>query len=218
MEFKSIIVICGHYGCGKTTFALNLAKRLREEKPVTLIDMDIVNPYFRSSDYVEFLSKSDIRMIAPNFAGTMLDTPSLSPAITAAIDSSDGYIIIDAGGDDAGATVLGCYSNDIAKRDYDMLFVINQKRSQIADPVDAMQILVEIEAASALKANGVVNNTHLCFETDRQTVLSGLKFADEFCKVSDLPLIFNCYPDFVDLGKEEIKNPYPLDAMVKAPW
>ena len=64
-----ITVICGHYGCGKTNLALNLALEAVGDGPatqgttvtqgtavtqgttVTLVDLDIVNPYFRSSDY-----------------------------------------------------------------------------------------------------------------------------------------------------------------------
>ena len=74
---KNKIVICGHYGSGKTTFAVNLALRLAKEAGVTLIDLDIVNPYFRSSDYTDLLEQSGVRVVAPNFAGSTLDTPSL---------------------------------------------------------------------------------------------------------------------------------------------
>ena len=42
------VIVAGHYGSGKTNLSLNLALRLREEgKPVTLCDLDVVNPYFR---------------------------------------------------------------------------------------------------------------------------------------------------------------------------
>ena len=47
---RPITVICGHYGVGKTNLAVNLAiDSAAEGVPTTLIDLDIVNPYFRAS-------------------------------------------------------------------------------------------------------------------------------------------------------------------------
>ena len=49
---KRFNLICGHYGTGKTNLSLNLAlEAAKEGQKVTLVDMDLVNPYFRSSDY-----------------------------------------------------------------------------------------------------------------------------------------------------------------------
>ena len=82
-----ITVICGHYGCGKTNLALNLALEAAGDGPatqgttVTLVDLYIVNPYFRSSDYAAILKNKGVRLIAPVFAGTTLDTPTLPPEI-----------------------------------------------------------------------------------------------------------------------------------------
>ena len=46
---KRITLITGHYGSGKTNFAVNLALRQAAEgKKVTVVDLDIVNPYFRT--------------------------------------------------------------------------------------------------------------------------------------------------------------------------
>src|ERR1035437_3886561 len=114
MDFKRIIIVCGHYGSGKTNFSLNLALFLaNKEKTVTIVDLDIVNPYFRSSDFDEMLNKAHIKLITPTYAGTTLDIPSISPKINSIFGSLDDYIIFDVGGDDAGATVLGCFSSKI---------------------------------------------------------------------------------------------------------
>ena len=48
---SSITVICGHYGCGKTNLVLNLAAEAAQRgRRSVVVDMDVVNPYFRSSD------------------------------------------------------------------------------------------------------------------------------------------------------------------------
>ena len=53
---KKITVITGHYGVGKTNISVNLAVKLADEgKRVTVVDLDIVNPYFRTADFSEHL-------------------------------------------------------------------------------------------------------------------------------------------------------------------
>ncbi|MBR4225675.1 MAG: hypothetical protein IKM91_09140 [Candidatus Methanomethylophilaceae archaeon] len=54
---RRVTVVCGHYGAGKTNLSINLAADCaRRGEDVTLIDLDVVNPYFRSADYSEQLS------------------------------------------------------------------------------------------------------------------------------------------------------------------
>lgn len=41
-SFPKLIIVCGHYGTGKTNLSLNLAHQLRSEgKSVTLVDLDL---------------------------------------------------------------------------------------------------------------------------------------------------------------------------------
>ena len=51
---KKITIITGHYGSGKTNLAVNLALQLADAgEKVTIVDFDIVNPYFRTADFCE---------------------------------------------------------------------------------------------------------------------------------------------------------------------
>ena len=109
LPLSPITVIAGHYGVGKTNFSLNLALAAQEcGQEVALMDVDIVNPYFRSSDYTDFLESRGIRIIAPVFAQSMLDTPSLPGSMQVAIEhaSDTRPLIIDMGGDDEGAKAM----------------------------------------------------------------------------------------------------------------
>ena len=197
----SITIICGHYGCGKTNLALNLALDAAENGPVTLVDLDIVNPYFRSSDYLPVLKDSGIRLIAPVFAGTTLDTPTLPPEVQSIFAPGAGTVYIDAGGDDAGATVLGGLSANIKKSGYEMLYVVNRNRVLSQTPEDCAAILREIEAASRLKATGIVNNSHLGVETSWENVRASLPFAHAAAEAAGLPLLYSTVPDFALEGE-----------------
>ena len=173
-----ITVVCGHYGCGKTNLTLNLAlEAAAAGERVTVADLDIVNPYFRSSEYGGLLEEQGVRLIAPVFAGTTLDTPTLPPELYSIFEPQAGRVFIDAGGDDAGVTALGGLHSQLEETGYQMLYVINRYRVLSQTPEEAAALLQEIEAASRLKATALVNNSHLGVETRLDTLLGGLDFA-----------------------------------------
>ena len=132
MEYKRLTLLCGHYGSGKTNIAVNMAFDLNRKKGnVTVADLDIVNPYFRTKDSLADFNKEGIRLICSEYANTNLDIPSLPPELYAITDDKSRNVIIDVGGDDSGAVVLGRLAEAIkAENDFDMWMVINKFRPQ----------------------------------------------------------------------------------------
>ena len=59
---RRIRIITGHYGSGKTEFAVNYVKKMREsvDGRVAIADLDIVNVYFRSREKKEELEGYNI--------------------------------------------------------------------------------------------------------------------------------------------------------------
>ena len=56
MSDRKFNIICGHYGCGKSNYSINLALDMAGKgSKVMLVDLDLVNPYFLSSGYKEML-------------------------------------------------------------------------------------------------------------------------------------------------------------------
>ena len=214
---ERVTVICGHYGTGKTNLSINLAMDCaRSGESVTLVDMDIVNPYFRSADYSDMLTKEGIRVIGPNFANTNLDTPSLPGSVKTAIEDGE-RVIIDVGGDDAGTTALAVYSRQLQSADPDVLYVVNMYRSMTTSPDEAVAILGDIERTAHLKTTGVVNNSHLKQLTTAETVDASLEFADSVCGATGLPLRFTTVPRGISPSRK-VENLYPIDVYVRAPW
>ncbi len=218
---KRFNIICGHYGSGKTNLALNLALdwQSRGER-VTVVDLDIVNPYFRTADYTQLLQNKGIKVISPATAGTTVDAPALTAEILTVFDKTDEQIIIDVGGDDAGAFALGRYAKRIyAQSDYEMLFVINRFRKLIATPEEAVELLREVEGASGIRATGIVNNSHLAGLTTAEDILSSIPYAQQTARLSGLPLAMTTAPRHLEptlTGK--VDNLYPVDIIVKLPW
>jgi len=224
---KRFTVVTGHYGCGKTNLAINLALDTAAANPgesVTLVDLDIVNPYFRSSDSAALLERRGVRVIGPTFAGTTLETPSLPAEIYSAFQTS-GRVIFDVGGDDAGATALGRYSAEVGALDYDLLYVVNRYRNLTGTVAETAEILREIEAASHLQATGVVNNSHLQAETTVATVIESLAYARETAGALALPLVCTTIPrrlegEFSQHAGDAtyVQNSYPIEVYVRTPW
>ena len=64
MEHKRLTLFAGHYGSGKTNIAVNYALQLASEnKKVTIADLDIVNPYFRTKDSAKELEDAGVEVI-----------------------------------------------------------------------------------------------------------------------------------------------------------
>lgn len=218
---KGIHIICGHYGSGKTNYALNLAvNACKMGEKVTIVDLDIVNPYFRTSDYTKLLEDEGIKVISPSSAGTTVDAPALTAEMYSIFDKKDEYIIIDVGGDDVGAAALGRFSKLIINfGNYEMLFVINKFRKLISSPEEAVELLREVEYASRLKATGVVNNSHLASLTTADDILSSIEYAQKTAQHAGLPLKATTAP--VSLEKElfdRVPDLYPIEIFVKLPW
>ena len=222
---KPLTIVTGHYGCGKTNLSLNLAVDVAATgTQVTLVDLDIVNPYFRSSDHTAMLEGRGVSVIAPTFAGTTLDVPSLPAAIGSVFDSG-GVVIFDVGGDDAGATALGRFARDIEAIDHDLLYVVNRYRGLTSTPEEAAALLAEIEHASHLKATAVVNNSHLKDETTLDTVLGSVPYARATAEALGLPLLCTTVPRALAAGlwdapgaTAHLEGAYPIDVYVRTPW
>lgn len=216
-----IHIICGHYGCGKTNLALNLALDLRGKgETVTVADLDIVNPYFRTADYREVLEKQGIRVISPHSAGTTIDAPQINAEIFSIFDRPEGHVIIDVGGDDAGAAALGRFARQIeAAGGRQMLYVVNHYRKLVETPEEAVALLREIEASARVKATGIVNNSHLSGMTTEADILAAVPYAEEAAHKAGLPLVMTTAPRALcGALAGTVQNLYPVDILVRPPW
>ncbi len=214
-----IILICGHYGCGKTNLSLNLAARCASAgEQVTVVDMDIVNPYFRASDYGPLLESMGVELIAPAFAHSNVDLPSITAEMYS-IFTRAGRVIIDVGGDDAGATALGRFSRRLQEKPYTMLYAVNKYRSQSQTAAETVELLREIEAASHMKAHAIVNNSHLMQFTTPRTVTDSFGYADEVAALTGLPVAATAAEARIAEGLADCgRRIWPVDILVTKPW
>jgi hypothetical protein len=230
----NLTVLVGPYGAGKTNVALNMARDLRTRyDKVTLIDLDIVNPYFRSSNNRDFLLAHDIHFLGPVYGDSNLDTPSLMPGIDAAIElaGSAHAVILDVGGDPDGARALARYTESFAGRPfrdpYHMFYVVNLNRPGTQTPAENGALLREIEAVSNLEVTHILGNTHLKAESTAANIAKAAAPTKKIADTLGIPLIAitalrELAPNVTSMLKSDPATAdipvYPVDTIVGTVW
>lgn len=215
------ILLAGHYGSGKTNIALNLAVFLRRAgRNVTVIDLDIINPYFRLADGNSILDQYGIDHIAPVYANTNVDIPALPPRIHSLLSDNAGTLILDVGGDDTGAAALGGFAEAIMHRDYEMLLTVNPFRPFTETAQDARQVAADIEQAARLKFTGLAANPNLGRDTTADTVLQAWPFCSDLAEQLNLPVVLTAVrQDLLTAVEGSIAGPLlPLEILRKPGW
>ena len=202
MEYKRLTLFAGHYGSGKTNIAVNYALKMKKDgHDVTIADLDIVNPYFRTKDSKEELDAAGIRLLSSEFANSNVDLPALPSEMYELVENKSRHAVLDIGGDDRGAFALGRYTPFILEEnDYEMLFVINKYRPLTPDAESTVEIMREIEAASGIPFTAIVNNSNVGVETSWDDIQSSFEYANEVSRLTGLEVKFTSLADFVEAG------------------
>lgn len=221
-EFCShrVSIITGHYGTGKTEFAVNLALSLAADgEQVMLADLDIVNPYFRSRERKAMLEEAGIRLISSSQACSDADVPALPAELLTILENRDIRGVLDIGGDPVGARVLARFRPKIIQEDYQLIYVLNANRPEVRTPDSATAYLRGIEATTGLTCTGIVNNTHLCGETTTDEIRRGAALAAAVSKETGIPVLCHVAEarfaaDLTDLPE----TVFPISIKMKKPW
>ncbi len=199
---NELIIIVGNYGSGKTEVSINLAvaqNQLAQE--VCLVDLDLVNPYFRSREARNQLRDLGIQVVLPGEQYMTADLPILSPTVAATIRMRDILTILDVGGDGVGATVLSTLADALNMRTPKVLQVVNPFRPY-TDTIEGCEMIrAEIEHSAKLKVTGLIGNANLMTETDSSHIRQGFEFMHKLSEQNGLPLEFITIPDSLTQSK-----------------
>lgn len=211
-KFSKITALVGHYGCGKTNLAANLALEMSKSGKVTVVDIDIVNPYFRTADFKDEFEKQGISLVTTEYANTNLDIPVLNFDIASISENSD-YVIIDVGGGSDGAAALGRYREVLEERNVQLLYVFNMYRGLGAE--ETAQAMREIESACRMKCTALVNNSNLGIMTKPVDILKSKNFEDELVHITGLGVAMRCITKQMSPLRSE---DFCVERMVHMPW
>lgn len=221
LKDKRIRIITGHYGSGKTEFAVNYAVRLADlGRKVSVADMDVVNPYFRSRECEELFKEKHIEILGFLLKEHGMDLPAVSPNVAKAlIDTSVDYVV-DLGGNSAGARAFASFRKMIHSQECDLLFVVNANRPETSTLEDIMIQVQSIEAVLNMKVTGIVNNTHLIWDTTEKDIEKGEKLAGELSQKIGVPIRYTVVKrDLADRLKGKYSGEiFPVDMYMRKNW
>ena len=225
---KKIIVFLGNFGSGKTELALNFALCAAKTGKTELIDLDMVNTYFRLSEYRKLAEASQIRMVSPNYVMTNVESLSLPAEVSSAFALDWDTVIFDAGGDPAGATALGRFHADFMELlpgQLEVLHVVNARRPMSGTPEKLLKLQTEMEQNARLKVTGLINNTNLQMETTPEELEYGYEVLRAVSEQTGIPVAYTAGErtllDAFLSGAHEARfvgEPFPLQFHMRRDW
>ena len=221
------IIVTGHYGSGKTEFSVSLAMLLANNHPETtnniaLIDLDVINPYFRSREQREMLNNAGIDIYGSAFeTESTAEVPALSAKIRAPLEDNACRVLIDTGGNDAGAVVLNQFSKYFSGDDTMVLAIVNANRPDTSELDGALEHIAAIEHITGLNVSFIVNNTHMLRETTTAEIIRGYNLCKRICEKTGKQFLCSCYPKGI-VNPEELtelqSNLMPLGLYMRPTW
>ncbi|MBR3298178.1 MAG: cobalamin biosynthesis protein CobQ [Clostridia bacterium] len=211
---KKYIVVIGNFGSGKTELSLNLAFEAAEKgSKVTLVDLDIINPYFRSTERSSELEAAGIKLFSPTYAMLGVEIPSLPAEIYSVFSNDSDVVIFDVGGDAAGAIALGQYKRFFKDVDnIEVLYVINARRPFSCELELNLDMIGKVTEAGRIAISAIVNNTNLSQETALIELIDGYDMVKRVSEATGLPVKYTigCEPiisEFREYAESEGLDP-----------
>ena len=229
---RRINIFTGHFGSGKTEVAVNYAIKFSElgsikhkqstgdDEKIAIVDMDIINPFFRTVDAKSELEKHGIWVISSVYANTNVDIPALPAEIYSLFEKKEYRVIFDVGGDDLGAKAVSRFRQEILNDDYEHFLVVNVKRPMTDTPEKIKEMVYSIEESSRIKITKFVNNTNYLFDTTAENIIEGHKMLEEVSREIGVPIAFasGLRKPLEEAGRI-IKVPLlPIGKLIRLPW
>ena len=192
---ERIIAVTGHFGSGKTEFAVSLAfalAALKRDERLALADLDIENPFFRSRERQDALEAAGVRVYSDPFRGRNgSELQVISAGIRAPLEDEGCRVILDCGGDASGAMILNQFKKYFTQP-HRLLCVVNPNRPGSDTVEKAVEHIRAVERTTGLTVTGLVSNAHLIYETTAEDVLRGWAFTAEVAARSGVPALCAC--------------------------
>lgn len=226
---KKMYVLIGNYGSGKTELALNFAIRAAARGERTeLLDLDMVNTYFRLTEPGRMTRMKQIRVVSPNFSNSSVETLSLPAEVQSAFAMDWDTVVFDVGGDAVGSTALGRYHQDfmdLEEGSLEVLNVVNTRRPLAGTVERIIHLQEEMQIHSRLKITGMINNTNLAQATTEADLRDGYEIIREASEKTGVPVLYTSgkkqYLDaFLAEGHDPafIGEPLAIDTYMARDW
>lgn len=177
----------GEYASGKSEVAVNRALRLLAEgRGVTLVDLDLVEPFYTLRPIKKLLEEKGLTVVAWETRKTMGLGEAGSvmlPAVRWVLRRA-GDLILDVGYGVKGARALNLIEGARGSRELKTYVVVNISRPVTGSVEDIVEYV-----GSLGSVDGLINNTHLGDETSPALVQEGARVITAAARELGLPVI-----------------------------
>ncbi|MBM3330616.1 hypothetical protein FJY68_02035 [candidate division WOR-3 bacterium] len=136
--------------------------------------------------------------------------------------SSEGpVVVLDLGGDPAGARVMASIAEGMRPEDYSSLLVLNSRRPFTATVEEAERMMAGISAAAGINVDRIVVNSHLVEETTPSVIEEGIELGEALARKTGARIAFVAVQRAMLDRFAADKCRYPvmvLDRLMLKPW
>lgn len=184
MVFREAYV--GEYASGKSENAVNRAlDLLSAPEPVTLVDLDLVEPFYTLRPLKEELSAMGLNVIAwetANILGLGEAGSLLKPEMRWVL-LRHGHIILDVGYGVSGSRIFNLLEG-AEQSGLKILAVVNVARPMTSTVEDIVDYLRGFD-----RVDGLINNSHLGDETDLTIIRKGTEMVARAGEITGIPVV-----------------------------
>lgn len=217
---RRIAAFLGGAGSGKTEIALNFALGLRREteRRIRFFDMDQTKPLFRARDAADRLAAAGIELNG-NMDASIEDAASVAPGVISALEDRESIVILDVGGNEQGARVIGQFFRRLQGQDSVVFLPINPYRPW-SGSVDELRATIEgIRSAARADRVLIVSNPNFCAQTCAEDIVEGNKKLKDMLG-GDYEISFVCAmePLCAELEGRLAEKLIPITIQIRYPW
>ena len=169
-------VFIGESGCGKSELALNAATLLAQKAEAHLFDLDQTKVLYRSRDARETVESANLTF---HYAQQVYDSPTVASGVRSNLLRKDCHTVIDVGGNDTGARMIGQFAKAINSTDTKVFYVVNPYRPWSRSILEIDETMSAILGVSHLQKISVIVNPNLGSQTTAEVFMAGLARAQE---------------------------------------
>ena len=187
---RIVEVYAGAYASGKSETSINRARQYAAAgKPITLVDLDTVEPAYTLRPIANQLRDMHINVITqPDNFGLGEAASYVTPAQINCL-SQEGDIIIDVGYGAGGLDILDIVNNINEEQNLQIYLVVNTAKFETST---VENIIEYIDFAKGSKKqytfSGAISNTHFGDETTEEDIINGYKKLKKACQQINLPI------------------------------
>mgnify|MGYP004515561389 FL=1 len=193
MSDRIVEVFAGAYASGKSETSINRARQfVAINKPITLVDLDSVEPAYTLRPIADELKTMGINVITQPDNFGLGEAASYVTSAQINCLTSEGDIIIDVGYGAGGLDILDIINNIGEEKNLKIYLVVNTAKfetSTVDNIVEYVTFSKGLEKRPWKKFSGVISNTHFGDETTKEDIINGYNKLKKACEIINLPII-----------------------------